>query len=156
MNDLRKAWEMGSQANLFLLRSIEERHLGDRYAKRVRPIAAQFAHMHNTRLRWLTHAAPDLAAQVAQFPRGSELTKDDLLSALAASAEVVGTYLEMCEADGFVEHWNGPPASFMAYLVAHEAHHRGLVMAALRACGHRAPDDVIQGLWDWEALYQNR
>lgn len=149
MSDLRTTWEMGNEANLFLLNAIEDRYLGDRYAPRVRPVAAQFAHMHNVRLRWLTHAAPDLAAQVAQFPRGAELTKEDLIEALQSSAEVVGEYLELCELAGEVKNWNGPPASFLGYLLAHEAHHRGLVMAALRSCGHKQPDEVIYGLWKW-------
>ena len=149
MDQLSVAWRMGNKANLFLLNAIKARHLGDRYFPRTRTVAAQFAHMHNVRLRWLTHAAPDLAAQVAQFPGGAELTKEDLLGALAASSEVVAVYLDKCEETGNVDHWSGPPASFLAYLLAHEAHHRGLIMASLRASGHKQPDEVIYGLWEW-------
>lgn len=147
---------MGNETNLFLLNAIEANYLGDRYYPRTRTVAAQFAHMHNVRLRWLTHAAPDLAAEVAQFPRGAELTKEDLLDALASSSEVVAVYLDICEETGNVDNWSGPPASFLAYLIAHEAHHRGLVMAALRASGHKQPDEVIYGLWDWGKTRSNR
>ncbi|MFK7845993.1 MAG: DinB family protein [Rhodothermales bacterium] len=148
MQQLSAAWQMGNEANLFLLNAIEERHLGDRYARKTRPVAAQFAHMHNVRLRWLTHAAPDLAAEVAQFPRGAELSKEDLIDALESSGAVMATYFDSCEEAGNVANWNGPPASFLAYIVAHEAHHRGLVMAALRACGHEQ-EEIIHGLWEW-------
>ncbi len=150
MSELSTAWQMSNDASLFLLDAIETRHLGDRYASRTRPVAAQFAHMHNVRLRWLTHAAPDLAEEVAQFPRGVELTKADLEEALKSSSEVVGVFLDRCEGAGEVANWDGPPASFLAYLVAHEAHHRGLIMAALRASGHGQPDEVINGLWEWQ------
>jgi uncharacterized damage-inducible protein DinB len=52
-------------------------------------------------------------------------------------------------ASGRVAGWRGPPATFLAYLVAHEAHHRGLAIVALRAAGHRLPTEVVYGLWDW-------
>ena len=148
MSDLSEAWQMSNESNLILLDAIHERHLGDRYASGTRPIAAQFAHMHNVRLRWLTHSAPELAAEVAQFPRGTELTKEDLLEALKSSSKVIDIYLGRCDEAGDVSSWNGPPASFLAYLVAHEAHHRGEILAALTACGHK-PDGVAEKLWEW-------
>ena len=45
--------------------------------------------------------------------------------------------------------WKGPPASFLCYLVAHEAHHRGLAMVAMRQCGRKLPQEVVYGQWDW-------
>ncbi len=149
MYELSVAWQMSHQANQLLLSVIEERYLGDRYAPRTRPIAAQFAHMHNVRVRWLTHSAPELAAEVAQYPRGCELTKEDLMEALESSSAVVASYLDTCQEAGRVPNWSGPPASFLAYLVAHEAHHRGQIMAALNACGHRPSDDAVDGIWEW-------
>ena len=149
MHQLSKAWYMGNEANLYLLNAIEDRYLGDRYTRNSRPVAAQFAHMHNFRLRWLSHAATDLAEEVAQFPRGASLSKEDLIQALYSSSEVMAVYLDRCEVSGEIESWDGPPASFLAYVIAHEAHHRGLVMAALHACGHQPPEEVIYGLWEW-------
>ncbi len=149
MHQLSKAWDMGNEANLFLLNAIEDRYLGDRYARSARPVAAQFAHMHNFRMRWLSHAAPDLAEEVAQFPRGASLNKEDLIQSLYASSEVMAIYLDRCEMAGEIESWNGSPASFLSYLIPHEAHHRGLVMAALHACGHQQTEEVISGLGEW-------
>jgi uncharacterized damage-inducible protein DinB len=33
--------------------------------------------------------------------------------------------------------------------VAHEAHHRGQIVLAARALGHRLPPEVVNGLWQW-------
>ena len=149
MSDLIAAWEMSNESNLFLLDAIDEDYLSDRYAPRVRIVGAQFAHMHNVRGRWLSHAAPALGAEVAVFPRGVELTIADLKSALVNSGDVISKFLEQCESTGKVPAWKGPPATFLGYLIAHEAHHRGLVMASLRVSGHKMPEEVVYGLWDW-------
>ena len=66
-----------------------------------------------------------------------------------SSAASIAAYLEHCAQLGKVKGWSGPPASFLGYLIAHEAHHRGLVMVALRQAGHRLGPDVVYGQWDW-------
>lgn len=38
---------------------------------------------------------------------------------------------------------------FMAYLIAHEGHHRGQLTMIAHQLGHRLPDDVRYGLWQW-------
>ena len=53
-----------------------------------------------------------------------------------------------------------PPASwqnfptdlthFLAYFVAHEAHHRGQLVLLARQLGCRLPVDVRAGLWQWK------
>lgn len=146
---LVEAWRMSQDANLFLLDALRPAWLADRYGARTRTVAAQFAHVHGVRLRWLRHAAPRLVAGVAGFERGAEPGKRELRRALVASSKPVERFLEDCEAGGRVPSWKGPPVTFLGYLVAHEAHHRGLVLVALRVCGHSPPEEVVYGLWDW-------
>jgi uncharacterized damage-inducible protein DinB len=38
---------------------------------------------------------------------------------------------------------------FLTYLVAHEGHHRGQLLLIARQLGHRLPDRVTAGLWQW-------
>ena len=111
--DLCEAWSMNNEANLFLLGEIEEEALADRYSGRTRTVADQFAHMHDVRVRWLTHAAPDFLGK------------------------------------GKVPSWKGSAATFLCYLVADEAHHRGLAMVAMKAGGRKLPPEVVYGLWQW-------
>jgi uncharacterized damage-inducible protein DinB len=38
---------------------------------------------------------------------------------------------------------------FVAYFVAHEAHHRGQLVLLARQLGYRLPGAVTAGLWQW-------
>lgn len=149
MSELIEAWEMSHETNLFLLGAIPPSHLKDRYGARTRTVASQFAHMHNVRLRWLTHAAPGLVAKLERFPKGAQPTKTALKKALTGSAKAVARFLEECVEAGKVKNWKGSPATFLGYLIAHEAHHRGLAMVAMRLSDHKLPNEVVYGLWDW-------
>lgn len=148
-NDLVQAWDMNRAANELLLKSIPPAALGDRYGDRTRTVGAQFAHIHNVRMRWVGFAAREFAGGVAGFPRGAQPGKRELTRALAASAGVIERYLDACVEAGRVKSWKGPPATFLGYLIAHEAHHRGLAIVALRTGGHKVPQDVVYGIWDW-------
>ena len=148
-SQLVEAWEMGNEANLFLLASVPRGGLEARYSPRTRTVAAQFAHLHNVRQRWLRHAAPKLADGLEPFPKGAEPTKAQLKKSLRASEKAVARFLEECEETGRVKGWKGAPASFLGYLIAHEAHHRGLAMVALRIAGYKLPRSVVYGQWDW-------
>jgi len=148
-SQLVDAWKMSNETNIFLLTKIPAAGLKDSYAARTRTVAAQFAHMHNVRLRWMSHSAPELVGKVKPFPRGSEPGKKELKDALRASEKIVAAFLEHCDATGKVKAWNGPPATFLSYLVAHEAHHRGLAMAAMRIAGRKLPQEAVYGQWQW-------
>ena len=148
-SQLIEAWKMSNETNHYLLENIAEDYLQDSYTPRTRTVAAQFAHVHNVRLRWLNHAAPKLAGDVQSFPKGAQPTKEELQKALQDSEVIVARFLEECESSGKVNSWNGSPATFLGYMIAHEAHHRALAIVALRISGHKLPSKVIYGQWDW-------
>ena len=140
---------MNNDANLYLLGEIPARYLTDRYSNRTRTVAGQFAYMHNVRLRWLNHSSPELVVDAEPFPRGDQPTKMRLKAALRSSEKLVARFLEDSEAAGRVLKWNGPPATFLGYLIAHEAHLRGLAMVAMRLAGHAPPREMVYGQWQW-------
>jgi uncharacterized damage-inducible protein DinB len=148
-SQLVEAWRMSNEANLFLLDSLPRDALDFRYAPRTRTVAGQFAHMVNVRVRWLTYADRSVVGKAKIFPRGAQPTKTQLKKALTSTEKIVTRFLEKSEDAGKVKNWNGPPATFLGYLVAHEAHHRGLALAAVRLSGHKLPKEVVYGLWDW-------
>lgn len=149
ISQLVQTWHMGCEVNLYLLDNIAEEFLADRYSARTRTVAAQFAHMHNVRLRWLRHAAPKLVGDVQSFPKGAQSSKSELKEALQASEKIISAFLEECEAAGKVNKWNGPPATLLGYMIAHEAHHRGLAMVAMRIAGHKLLPEIVYDLWQW-------
>lgn len=148
-SELIEAWKMSNEANVYLLSKIPAGHLADRYSPRTRSVAGQFAHMHNVRLRWLTHAAPKLVGNAKAFPKGAEPTKRELKDALRSSERIVSKFIEDSVTAGKVPRWRGPPATFLGYLVAHEAHHRGLAMVAMRMCGRKLSQEIVYGQWQW-------
>lgn len=140
---------MSNEANLYLLSKLPAASLQDRYSPRTRTVAEQFAHMHNVRIRWMMHADPTLGASAKPLPKDGAPGKKELRDALRTSARIVTEFIEDCESAGKVKRWNGPPATFLAYLVAHEAHHRGLVMVTMRLAGRKLPKEVVYGQWQW-------
>ena len=140
---------MSNEANLFVLEGLPKKALTARYSARTRTVAAQFAHMHSVRLRCLKHMAPKLAVGIDGFEKGAEPSRAELLRALRASEGPIATLLEESDEAGKVKSWRGSPATFLGYLIAHEAHHRGLAMVAARIGGHKLPQALVYGQWDW-------
>jgi uncharacterized damage-inducible protein DinB len=148
-SQLVEAWRMSNEANLYLLEEIATECLKDTYSPRTRTVAAQFVHMHNVRLRWLAYSAPELEKGPKAFPKGAQPTRAQLKTALRASEKIVAVFLKQCESTGKVKGWNGSPATFLSYLVAHEAHHRGLAMVAMRISRRKLAQETVYGQWQW-------
>ena len=112
-----------------------------------RDAAGIFVHMHNVRLMWLK------AIGTAEMPaklEPSTATKADVKEALEASSLAVGAVLQRALAsDGKVKGFKPDAGSFLAYLLAHDAHHRGQITMLARHCGHAVSQSAMFGLWEW-------
>ncbi|MHC4598814.1 MAG: DinB family protein [Planctomycetota bacterium] len=142
---LLDTWRTSHETNLFLLGKIPEDALASRYTPRTRTVASQFAHMHNVRLYQLQRRGKKHMGKLRPFPRGAEPSKSELRKALEASAKAMA---------GFLEAWDKgksriPSVKILGYIIAHEAHHRGLAMVALRLSDHKVPQEVAYSMWDW-------
>jgi uncharacterized damage-inducible protein DinB len=116
-----------------------------------RSIAAIFAHMHNVRLMWLKAAAKgDLPEKLD--PR--TCTLGQVQAALAGSADACSRLVESAlGAPGAkVKNFRPDAVHFVAYLIAHDAHHRGQISQLARQCGHPLASKVIFAMWEWGAL----
>ncbi len=112
-----------------------------------RSVAAIVAHMHNVRVMWLK------AARVALVPDQLDrhtVTPDEALAALAESRDAIVHLLRTAlTTTGKVR--SAPPDAlhFLAYLIAHEAHHRGQICMLARQLGHKLPQAVEFGMWEY-------
>lgn len=46
-----------------------------------------------------------------------------------------------------LKRWKRAPVTWLVYLIAHEAHHRGQIAQALKQSGIRPPQEVSYGTW---------
>ncbi len=118
-----------------------------------RTIAAIFAHLHNVRLMWLKVAGTEgrLPAQLDK----PKVTAAQARKGLAASHEAVAALVRASLAgSGRVKNFPPDVAAFVAYLIAHDAHHRGQACMLTRQVGHRLPNEVTFGMWEWNKRRQ--
>lgn len=113
-----------------------------------RDIASMVAHIHNVRLMWLK--AIDKTLRLPEKLDGQTVTPESAIAALVESCSamegVIGVALR---SDGRVKGFKPDVGSFLAYLFAHEAHHRGQITMLARQVGHPVSQSVMFGLWEW-------
>src|SRR5580704_1818050 len=129
---------------------------------RGRTIAAVFAHVHNMRRKWLRLSAPHVKLP-APLDR-ARCTKKQASAAMAASAKCCLEMLEdaLCGAesrvktfcrDGWAKPWPAG-ASMAAFMISHEAHHRGQVCMLAHQLGFPLRGKGAYGIWVWEQLWR--
>ena len=144
-----ESWLLNHRTTLYLLENIPEEFFNARYYPETRTVAENFAHIHSVRLMWIMVQMPLLAKKLIRLPNTGEYKREQLQKALKHSADHISSYLGDSEIKGRVKDWEGSVTSFMAYLVAHESHHRGLIMAALRVSGHDMDENFTRTMWEW-------
>ncbi len=125
-----------------------------------RTIAAIFSHVHNIRRKWLRLSAPHL--QLPASLDRSRCSQEQAQSALAESAarccEMIAEALLEGEArteefhrDGWARPWRAGGA-MVAYMISHDAHHRGQACMLAHQLGFALPARAAHGMWNWEKL----
>ena len=126
-----------------------------------RTTAAIFAHVHNIRCKWLRLSAPHLKPP-SRLDR-ARCTQKQVKQALAESAALCSQMLAEALApqgrvkkfhrDSWFRPWPSGAAMF-AYMITHEAHHRGQVCMLSHQLGFKLPDKAAAGIWGWEKLWK--
>lgn len=131
-----------------------------------RTIAAIFAHVHNVRRKWLRLSAPHLklparldnvrctkkqvrAALAESGARCSEM----LAEALSGSELGLQRRVEIFLRDGWARPWPAG-AAMVAYMISHDAHHRGQVAMLAHQLGFQLPAKATSEMWAWERLWK--
>jgi len=143
-------WKINNRINLYMIEAIPTTALSDRLASKGRTVAQQFAHLHNARLMWLKASAPELLNGLAKIERSTAVSKEMLQDCLEASGEAIGLLLRKgIDNDGKIKGFKPHVTAFLGYLIAHDAHHRGQIALALKQSGHRLPEKIAYGIWEW-------
>jgi uncharacterized damage-inducible protein DinB len=144
-------WRLNNRVNLMLLDPLRPEQLDHVPSPRARSIADQFAHLHNVRIMWLEVQAPRDVDALHKIEKGTA-TKTMLKEALEASAEAFANMLDAAERSGKLRSAKRGIVAFFAYAIAHEAHHRGQIIAHLKHAKMPVDRTLGFGLWEWEKI----
>ena len=130
--------------------------------RRGRTIAAIFVHVHNIRRKWLRLSAPHLKlpAELNRARCTPKQAKAALSESAARCCEMLTALadprgrIEKFHRDGWARPWP-PGAAMFAYMVSHDAHHRGQVCLLARELGYPLPQKINYGIWNWEKLWKD-
>ena len=113
-----------------------------------RTIAALVAHLHNCGLRYLERSAPGVPvpAELNRF----RVTPAQAIRALGAKRKAVLKIVGGALSSGArIRGFPYDAAGFLAYYIAHDAHHRGQILMQARLLGCPLDRKVVEGLWQW-------
>jgi len=160
---MAEAYAVNDRMNQLVLEHLDPRAWRAKLpGSRSRDIAAIFAHVHNIRRKWLRLSAPHLKlpAQLNRARSTPKQARAALGESAARCCDMLGglanprTRIEKFQRDGWARPWV-PGAAMFAYMITHDAHHRGQVCLLAHQLGYPLPKNVAYTLWNWEKLWRD-
>ena len=154
IDEVAEAWRTNHRITLRVLdAATDERLLATLSTRGGRTVGRQFAHIQYVRVLQLQTRAKPLAKGAVEIATDAEPDRAALRAALEDSAVRVEEWLRRAGAgEKGVRPFKRGLATTLAYLVAHESHHRGSILLTLKQCGHAVPADIRMGIWDWDRV----
>jgi uncharacterized damage-inducible protein DinB len=108
-------------------------------------------HVHNVRLGWIENAAKDIFKKYSLIDKEGKYDKKTLRKSFEESGKAVEELItKSWDDNGKVTGFKQGLIPFIAYLIAHEGHHRGHAILTLKQSGVKIPEALKWGLWEWE------
>jgi uncharacterized damage-inducible protein DinB len=126
-----------------------------------RTIAAIVAHVHNIRRKWLRLSVPHgkLPAPLNRASCTQKQARAALAGSAASCSQMIAAALSRPPSvrtfrrDGWARPWPAG-AAMVAYMISHDAHHRGQVCMLAHQLGFPLPTQAGDGIWGWERLWK--
>ena len=146
------AWQTNNKMNLLFIDNVNDEGMQKTLSTRGgRTVYLQLVHAHNVRMGWLEIAARDIFKKYAPLNKEAPYKKKALRKAYEESGKAIEEFIHRSwDEGGKVKSFKKGLIPFIAYLVAHEAHHRGNAMLTLKQTGVKLPDSLKWGLWEWD------
>ena len=151
------AWRTNNRVTTYLIENLPAELWSETVPgmprRTVRTIAA---HIHNARCMWIKSLGARHGVALPARVDIRKVRQSELSRALARSSEGIIALIRLgAERGGSVPpaYWQNFPTDlvhFLNYFVAHEAHHRGQLILIARQLGHRVPQKVVDGVWQWK------
>lgn len=153
-DDLRDAilatWRRNNEILLYLLARVPARGMTARPAgSKGRDVTAQFAHLARVRRGWVEYFTTGRYPRIPRYDKTTPPSKAALRAALATSGRDVEAFLRQAiDGEARPKMFGRNPVRWCGYLIAHDSHHRGQILLALKQSGLRLPDTVaLNGVW---------
>jgi len=155
--DVVATWQTNARVTAFLFEHVPDALWQAAVPGSRRTVRTLAGHLHNARCMWVKMLGQRHGVRVPARVDLQTVTRGALLPALERSSRAVVDLLELgIERGGRIPGsgvaWVNLPLDVvhvLAYLIAHEGHHRGQVVMLARQMGHRLPREVTTGLWLW-------
>ena len=150
LDQVIEALRTNHRINLMLFDAVDDEGMACTLSKRGgRNVLRQFAHMHDVRRMHLDRRGRRLRVQLEKLTAKEPVSRSRVRKALVASEKALERFFTAIDA-GDVRGFKKGPVTYLAYFVAHDAHHRGNILLTLKECGHAASKDVRYAIWDWD------
>lgn len=153
-DELAECWLINHRVSMQMLRELSQAALETTSSTRGgRTVGQQMAHIYAVRRMRVEKADKSLLAALPDIGREEGHDKQALLDAFERSGRAPAQIL--CDTAGQAGRMRGfkrGRAAFLAYLIAHEAHHRGHNMLTLKLAKIARSEKIKMGLWEWNRI----